>query len=92
MIVGRVAVNLLPTAVPVAVNVVPKVALIAVPDDSYCGPLHIAAIEPPSVIAQILTLPRLARPGTAPIPRAVIRPSPNGLIRAANSLPSGSTP
>jgi hypothetical protein len=55
MIVGRVAVNLLPTAVPVAVNVVPKVALIAVPDDSYCGPLHIATIEDPPVIAKILT-------------------------------------
>jgi hypothetical protein len=25
----------------VAINVVPKQALIAVPDDSYCGPLHL---------------------------------------------------
>jgi hypothetical protein len=45
MIVGRVAVNLVPTAVPVAINLVPRRTLIAVPDDSYCGPLQIALVS-----------------------------------------------
>ena len=35
---------------------------------------------------------RVVRPGTAPIARTVIRPTPNGLIPAVNPLPSGSTP
>ncbi len=43
----------------------------------------LAAIEDASVIAKILTNPsRLARPGTAPMARAVIRPTPKGLIQA----------
>ena len=34
----------------------------------------------------------LARPGTAPIARAVIRPTPKGLIPGRDPLPAGSTP
>ena len=36
--------------------------------------------------------PPVLRPGTAPIARAVILPTPNGLIPAVNPLPSGSAP
>jgi hypothetical protein len=36
-----VADNVVPMYPFVAINVVPNGALIAVPDDSYCGPLHI---------------------------------------------------
>jgi hypothetical protein len=34
---------------------------------------------------------RFVRPGTAPIARAVIRPTPNGLIPGRDPLPAGST-
>jgi hypothetical protein len=53
---GLVAINLVPVAdivVPmhslVAINVVQKQALIAVPNDSYCGPLQLyVEPEPPT--------------------------------------------
>jgi hypothetical protein len=48
MIVGRcsllVAINPVPTAVPVAINVVPQVPLIAIRGISYCEPLHLKEV------------------------------------------------
>jgi hypothetical protein len=38
-----------PLPVLVAINPVQKVALIAVPDDSYCGSLQVLVVNPESV-------------------------------------------